>query len=150
MTDTDYQYTTDSNCDDVDVGPFELRNSSNTLISTLWAGTGSLTVAGAYAAAGSQASQGVGALTASNSSIELWLQIIMDTANVTGAICESSIDNFDITITHAAPPTGMPRRSPIVISLDRNPEGVKVYETYVTMTRHNIYSRTRRAWWREE
>jgi hypothetical protein len=143
MTDVDYQFTTDTNCDDVDIGPFELRNSSNTLVSTMWAGTGSLTTAGAYAAAGSQASQGVGALTASTSNIELWMQMILDTANVTGAICISSFDNLDITVTHALP--GAPRPRVVVISDVLQPDPNPIWETRISLV--NKYPpRTRRVW----
>lgn len=142
MTDVDYQYTTDSNCDDVDIGPFELRDSANTLVATMWAGTGSLTTAGAYAAAGSQSAVSVGALSASNASIELWFQMIMDTANITGAICESSFDNLDISIVHSTPATNKLNR--MIISQLFLPG---TYETVVHMGRHKITSETRRIIW---
>jgi len=127
MTDVDYQYTTDTSCDDVDIGPFELRNSSNTLVSTMWAGTGSLTTAGAYAAAGSQTAVGVGALGASTSSIELWMQTILDTANVTAAICTSSFDNLDVTVTHS-----LATRSRNIIAWLLTVPPPRTYQTRVT------------------
>ena len=130
MTDVDYQYTTDTNCDDVDIGPFELRDSANALVSTMWAGTGSLTTAGAYAAAGSQAAVGVGSLTASTSNIELWMQTILDIANVSAASCVSSFDNLDITVTHALPST---RNRAIISWLWQEPPA-KLYYTRVTFS----------------
>lgn len=137
MTDLDYQYTTDSNCDDVDIGPFELRSSADALVATLWAGV-NLTTANSFVSTGPQTEQSVDTLSASNANIELWMQIILDTANVTGAVCESSIDNLDISIVHAAPPTNIINRFLIALGVQKP----KLYKTLVAFENNGFTAKT--------
>jgi hypothetical protein len=105
MTDADTYATVWSDCDSIEMGDFELRDSGDSLVATLWAGRDPTSADGDWVAEGSQSAQGVGGLTASNSSIELWLHTNLNTGNAAAGTCTWKIDNLDISIVHAPPAT---------------------------------------------
>ena len=102
MTDVATKSLTWNVCDAMTIGPFELRDSADALVSTLWAGRSPTAAEGSFTAEGSQAAQSVGTLTASNASIELWLNSSHDTGNDSVAECSLVVDDLDISIEHAA------------------------------------------------
>jgi hypothetical protein len=102
MTDLGTNCTDYTTCGEATFGPFELRDSTDTLVSTLWAGRTASADEDAWTAEGSQTAQGCGSICASGSSIELWMNGLWDTANAMNATCGGRIDNLDISIEHAA------------------------------------------------
>lgn len=105
MTDVDTKMITWNVCDATDMGPFELRDSSDTLVATLWSGRSPTAAEGSWTSEGSQSAQSVGSLTASSSSIELWFRSLTNTGNNSSAECTFGIDNLDITVVHTSPPS---------------------------------------------
>jgi len=102
MTDVDTIAHAYSVCDQLDIGEFTLRNSSDVLVATMWAGRTPSGQEGSWTSEGSQSAQSVGGLTAGNSSIELWFQGFHNTGNNAAAECSFKIDNLDISIEHTA------------------------------------------------
>lgn len=105
MTDAETRCVTYSTCAESTIGPFELRDSGDSLVATLWSGRTASGAEGDYTTEGSQSAQSCGSVCASSSSIQLWIGWVLDTANNASATCDFYIDELDISIEHTAPPS---------------------------------------------
>ena len=101
MTDVRTRFDSYSTCNVATAGPYELRNSSDTLVSTLWTGRTASGSEGSYTSEGSQSAQGCGSICAAASSIELWFGYDLQTGNDMNANCGYLLDELDISIEHA-------------------------------------------------
>lgn len=101
MLDLDTKLLTDTNCSNFIFGPFELRDSIDTLVATLWTGRQTDTAEGSFTAEGAQSAQSVGSLSASDSTIHLRIVGLTQVGNSNGSICEGVFDNLDIRIVAA-------------------------------------------------
>jgi hypothetical protein len=103
MTDAETYCLTYNTCLEATIGPFELRDSSDALVSTMWSGRTPTSADSGYVTEGSQSAVGCGSICAAASSIELWFHFTLDTGNDMNATCDFYLDEVDISIEHAAP-----------------------------------------------
>lgn len=124
MTGLDTYCTTYYVCLTMTMGPLQLRDSGDSLVATLWTGRTATEADADWVAEGSQSAQSVGSLTASNSSIELWLTTKNYTGNDNAASCIAGFDNLALSIEHTTPASVIPRR--IIVTSVRF-SGDKIY-----------------------
>jgi hypothetical protein len=113
MTDVRTRCIDYSTCLEATIGPFELRDSSDALVSTMWSGRTASSAEGSYTTEGSQSAVGCGSICAAASSIELWFHWTLDTGNAMNALCTFWVDELDISIEHDVAATGILRRRPM-------------------------------------
>lgn len=100
------------NCTSVAFLGLELRDSSNTLVSTLWAGRTATVDETVWTAEGSDTAQSVGSLTASNSNIELWWRVTLTVSSGAGSdFCRGYVDNLDLAVEYTPAASGNGQKS---------------------------------------